>query len=405
MFQKTASHIGFQEGSAGFSSAPSVKWSYTTGPMTGAPVVADIDGNGSSEVLGVNQDGDLYCLDAATGNFNWSFTPGGNNIWSTPAVGDIDGGNMEIITVAGASGNHTVYCLDSNGGVKWSYNTEATMRSSPVIADVDEDGDQEVVITVWNGSSVGRGYLAVFDSQGNIEWDKEIDSYIYTSSPAVGNVIYGEGETNIVFADDNGNIYCLDGSTGATEFTYTSNSGDSFWGSPTIYDIDQNRSIPETEILIGDRGGRLHCVSDWFRPKWTYQGLGNMWSTPAVGDVNGDTDMEVVIGTENRNLYCLGKNGNELWTWDSPACVNVSPIIANIDDSNTREEVLVMDCDGTLHCLDGLNGTEKWSISVGNCGGMGFSVANVDSDDELEIITGSCACGEPSSEELKVLDY
>ncbi len=72
-------------------------------------------------------DSNVYCLDAANGDFIWSYATGGN-VSSSPAVAD---GRVYV-----GSWDNNVYCLDaSNGDFIWSYTTGHYVDSSPAIAD------------------------------------------------------------------------------------------------------------------------------------------------------------------------------------------------------------------------------------------------------------------------------
>ncbi|MGH9341200.1 MAG: FG-GAP repeat domain-containing protein [Acidobacteriota bacterium] len=104
-----------------------------------SPALADVDGDGSLETFIGSVDGYLYCI-SASGTILWKATPAASNqnpaafpIFSSPAVGDIDGdGNFEVVVGGG--------------------NTS----SSPTIADIDDDDMIEILI--GNGRKGEAGY-------------------------------------------------------------------------------------------------------------------------------------------------------------------------------------------------------------------------------------------------------
>ncbi|MFO7973235.1 MAG: hypothetical protein R6V12_01215, partial [Candidatus Hydrogenedentota bacterium] len=65
-----------------------------------------------------------------------------------------------------------------------------------------------------------------------------------------------------------------------------------------------------------------------------------VYSTPAVADIQGDDDLEIVIGCDDGELRCIDKNGNQIWI---KAGFNFatysSPIIVNIDGGNDIEVI------------------------------------------------------------------
>jgi outer membrane protein assembly factor BamB len=143
----------------------------------GSPVVGDVHGGLSNPRTGKvgyegflgSYDGRLYCIDINTGNRLWSFDTG-SPIYSAPALCDINSDTyLEVIV---ASNNGVIYCFDGDPGdnvdegisdsggtnydILWQYDTKGngTWVSSPVVADIDNDKELEVVVgdidgTVW----------------------------------------------------------------------------------------------------------------------------------------------------------------------------------------------------------------------------------------------------------------
>jgi hypothetical protein len=72
----------------------------------------------------------------------WSYQTDGA-IWSSPCVTDVEGdGSLEILV---GSHDYKLYCLSSSGDSKWNYTTTGFVQSSPCVVDVDADGKQEVL--------------------------------------------------------------------------------------------------------------------------------------------------------------------------------------------------------------------------------------------------------------------
>ena len=121
-----------------------------------AAAVADLDGNGDLEILVGAADGVLYAWhhtgQPVTG---WPVTVNSDfRILATPAVGDLDGNNTPEIVVPLANG--LLYAYTSNGqpvpgwpvsigGVQDQYDSQV-INSSPTIADLDGDGQAEVIV-------------------------------------------------------------------------------------------------------------------------------------------------------------------------------------------------------------------------------------------------------------------
>jgi len=108
------------------------KWSYTTDEDGGSsPAIAYgrvyVGTSYVEEAPPYNEGGKLYCLDARTGRYIWNFTLG-HFIYSSPAIAN---GKVYF----GSFDNNT-YCLNARSGrLIWSYLTNGWIRSSPAIAE------------------------------------------------------------------------------------------------------------------------------------------------------------------------------------------------------------------------------------------------------------------------------
>lgn len=128
--------------------------------VAGPPIVADIDNNGTLEIL-VGQDGGYFYAIANDGSVMWNNRLSAASIRTSPAVCDFDGdGNLEIVytTLAGLV---NVLDHEGNGVDGWPQSLGGACYSSPVIADLDGDGTSEILV----GSSSGD--LFVFNDDGS----------------------------------------------------------------------------------------------------------------------------------------------------------------------------------------------------------------------------------------------
>jgi outer membrane protein assembly factor BamB len=103
-----------------------------------------------------------------------------------------------------------------------------------------------------------------------------------------------------------------------------------------------------------------------------------------VADVDQNGDVEVIVTSEY--VYCLkGKDGSLVWmvkggTFSSPAIVDI--------DGDTEYEIVVGSDDNHVYCINGRDGTVLWRFSTkGNAGPC--AVADIDGDGYAEIVVGS----------------
>jgi outer membrane protein assembly factor BamB len=137
-----------------------------------SPAVADVHCSESDpdyEIYFGCDNGKFYCLDADSKAELWSYDTGGR-VMSSPAICNIDSDDeLEVIV---GSDNGYVYCFDADpsdgdddgqsipgdssaSDIIWRYDTGSTFGiSSPVVADINNDGQLEVVI----GDTAGKVY-------------------------------------------------------------------------------------------------------------------------------------------------------------------------------------------------------------------------------------------------------
>ena len=132
--------------------------------------------------------------------------------------------------------------------------------------------------------------------------------------------------------------------------------------SPSIADLDRDganevivaagsswRANQPGGIVVFRRDGGIHCrfeTRDFFNP-WTgggADGLGDgVYSTPAIGDVDGDTYPDIVFGGWDLHVHALDRN-----------CREISGFPYNIDDSSWSSPALYdSDNDGRLEIFVG----------------------------------------------------
>jgi hypothetical protein len=227
-------------------SAPSpVQWRPNL--ATAAPVIADLDRDGTREIVFV---GDFYAFCAGdsyeslfqapivlepdrtrwvAGGFDWTALPepdGGGaplsqdyevieNVAPNPAIADLDGDGFAEIVYPAYDGRLHAMQLDQTELPGWPIDlnpgSSATLRfaSEPAIADLDGDGRLEVLFHVWTEKgSEAEGELRIVDWQG-----KQLAS---VPIPLNGDSWSGAlGAPTLANIDDDPDLEVLSGTTSA----------------------------------------------------------------------------------------------------------------------------------------------------------------------------------------------
>lgn len=274
---------------------------------------ADVHPSPGLELIFGFDDGWLRCA-SAKGEELWKFLGDPFRV-GPPAAGDADGdGQAEI--VYGTDNGH-VYCLDGFGQVEWRYEELAPYgRSGPNISDLDNDGRPEVLITRSN-VGLDRCIMALDGATGTFLWRSQDMMQGYVSNAFAD--FDGEGRWNVLHGDKGNHLYC-ENHDGSRAWQVELGGRGLFWA-PAVADIDGDGY---TETVAGMRGedpetgasvyviGADGTIDDRLD-------LGSdVNSSPAIGDIDGDGQLEVLIGAQAPPaLHCVSWNGGGRVDWPS----------------------------------------------------------------------------------------
>jgi len=122
-----------------------------------SPAVADVDGDGQREVLWGGYR--LMAVNGSTGALEWTYPSTGDDgrLWSSPAIADLDrNGTLEIV-ITNATGQ--VVALGGNGALRPGFPVQPFPSGeirSLAVADLDANGDQEILVARAAGTDQGQ---------------------------------------------------------------------------------------------------------------------------------------------------------------------------------------------------------------------------------------------------------
>lgn len=265
---------------AGFPSALTELGNDRVGPSS--PTIVDLNGDGSPEIVFGTEGGRVVAV-RSNGTLMWSYLTGSVPVQSKAAVADIDGdGQLEVVVGAGSPlfTGGGIYVISATGQLQCSFtaiNPEHPqgMYSSPGVGRLDPSTPNKMQIAV--GSFDFR--FRVLRDDCTVWWEKGIQEYIV----------------------------------------------DTIWSSPSIVDFDRNGTL---DIIIGTDsnfhqlpgitlpdGGMIRAMNG--------NGVGDLpgfprlydevvYSPPSIGDIMGNGGMSLVVG----NGRC----------WDIPGCAITHPV-------------------------------------------------------------------------------
>jgi len=410
--------------------APVLKWDqggcYNSWCETGwyaSPAVADLDGNGSMEVLAGAYT--LFILDGENGDVLDSIDTPGGRIWPGVVVVDLDGDGHEEILIAQGSGY--LYVFDQSLNIIWSRQPITNELRGLSVFDLDDDGTLEIIVTGAVGSKINTW---VYEHNGSLRsgWPQLSDDSgyaygIFNDNAAIAD-IDNDGIGEIIIPSDVHYI-CAYEPSGAHILANSMYSG-KFWGQVGIWES------PETELR-----GWGYCDgnrAESYRTNFAH-------GPAAIADMDGDGTVEVVATGNVYNcavghppgkyngVYVFNADRSRFdgsgYDWNNPPIdtgaplseswtviesAQPNPVLADLD-SNGEKEILYASYDGRLHAF-WLDKTERynWPYAVYTGGAYRFAseptVADLDNDGFSEVIFASWVQkGSYQTGKLHILDY
>ena len=229
--------------------------------LEASPTLADVNGDGVDDLVYVTSDGEVFVTDA-------SLMPYDGWPQAFPLLQEHD---------PSSDRNHLAAAGYTSGALTDAQHHAAL--SSPAVADLDGDGEVEIVAASLNGSlyvfhadgSTAAGWPFTLDleqAEGRITAENAYD-YGFFSSPALGD-LDGDGDLEIVLGAMDAHVYAFH------------HDGSAVSGFPV--ELRHEYETSEGPRSAGDR----------------------IISSPALGDIDGDGHLDIVIGTNQKTTGTYG---------------------------------------------------------------------------------------------------
>ena len=257
----------------------------------------------------------------------------------------------------GAAGECGLVALNgTDGAARWSYevppeNCTIHAVADPTLADVDGDGEQEVLAT-----STERTVVAFDPETGDVELEHNLSAYGYTR-PLVADLT-GDGNRELVVVDANANVFVV-GPDG--EEIWTNRLPASYvWGQPHVDDFDGDGDA-ELAVALGE--GELYLLDGDGSVAWNRSvGAGETVTWFTAGQADDDASTELVAATTGGNVSLYDGDGSLVWREDLGSFAAVEAV--GDGDGDGTPEVYATARDGTLRALDGPTGEVEWTTEL-----------------------------------------
>jgi hypothetical protein len=322
---------------------------------------------------------------------------------SSPVVGDIDGdGDFEIV-----QGNAKLYAwhhdgvevrdADQNTQTWGVFSTEGSSFVSHVgLAEVDAVPGMEVLAASRDTKQV---FVFNYDAVSLPGWPKTTQFVIRAA--VVAGDINGDGQKEILAIDEKGYLYAWyadgtevrDGDNNpATDGVFRIFGGCAYqYTCPAVADIDGDMI---NEIVVGTQGDSLFVLNHdgtsvaGFPKQMTTDVSGS----PAVGDIDGDGNLDIVVCEYGGNVTVFRHDGSVMWVqwFQNQLGFGPSPALGDLNGDG-KLEVVIPSKNRNLYAVQ-WNGSfaPGWPVVYAATSYTESSpvIADIDNDGVLDVILG-----------------
>ncbi len=332
----------------------------------------------SALIYAADNSGQMTCLNGE-GKVVWQKDLNAGSEWSASVVADIEGnGTFEVIQTDLTG---TVWIFDALSGevIKQTKLTEGK-PVSPAVGDLDGDGESEIAIATNDGSVI------VLSSDLEKLWSYNATDTWSTSAPVM--FAASNGDVYIVAVSSTGDVYCLD-KKGKLLWRYPTKAPVA--STISVGDYDQDGVA---DIFLITQTGVIYRFDENGSKLWNIDMQGRSLASGAILDINNDRKMEYVFSTQRGNMFVLDNNGDVIFNHQFESrTINNTPSFGKISSSSRLDVVLTGGEAGLAYCLSTpakANTIKQWTNYRGNINNTG-SWFGLKSSEKLTMIPENLA--------------
>ncbi len=295
------------------------------------------------------------------------------------SVADIDAdGDQEVVAAAGTHAfwsNSYWYVVSREGaGYAQTWVSPPYPASIQAVRVAQADGDAALEVLVASGNQ-----LQVYDGS-TLSVQQTLT--LPTSTPVGLTVadVDADGSRELVFCDSS-RLYIMDLASGAVEFNGASLGGKDL----AVGQVDGDAAL---EIIIANGSSAGYVVDGQTRAiQWTNaSGFGDI---VRVGDIDSDGLAEIIAGFTWTTGLRVYQGDIQTLAYSVPVSNLGAVRVADVEGDGPLELIYGDAQWGSVHVLNGATGVQKWALANPEHGVTDIAVGNVDGDAAREILWGA----------------
>jgi hypothetical protein len=270
--------------------------------------------------------------------------------FNTPVLYDMDG-DKDSDLVVGRRGGDLFFSYENTGtpqspewtpSLRWFEPVQVDWHSAPAVCDLDSDGDPDLTLGEENG------VMSYYRNDGAWQWTDDSARFAgidvgFWSTPVLVD-LDADHDLDLIIGEDEGELILFRNQGGQPPrwrpvkdaFAHVAHHP---FAAPTFGDLDGDGDL---DLVIGELSGALHCYRndgnpwepDWIPDFSLFQGVGVAEdAAPALADVDSDGDLDLALGSWDDGVTYYQNTGTPTqpqWSHDPDMFAHLPPLLRTI---------------------------------------------------------------------------